>query len=134
MTLRDYDFKKPPANMEVEAPGDAAYTHGQLEDYDYPGRYVETADGEDYAKVRLHSYRAEDQHYFAEGDCVTLTPGYLVDLTDHPDEAQNAQYLILRCRHSYAGQSYRSGGGGGGAPYAASSSSCAPTSLSPRRW
>lgn len=117
VTLRDYDFKKPPANMEVEATGDAAYTHGQLEDYDYPGRYVETGDGQCYAKVRLDMHRAEDQRYFAEGDSVTLAPGYLVELTDHPDGAQNAQYLVLRCRHSFAGQDYRSGGRGGGPAY-----------------
>jgi type VI secretion system secreted protein VgrG len=117
VTLRDYDFKKPPANMEVDSQGDAAYANAQLEDYDYPGLYVEPSDGQDYAKVRLDMHRAEDQHYFAEGDSVTLVPGYLVDLTDHPDDAQNAQYLILRCRHAFTGLSYRSGGKGGGPPY-----------------
>lgn len=115
--LRDYDFKKPPANMDADASGDAAYAHAQLEDYDYPGRYVEPSDGRDYAKVRLDMHRAEDQRYFAEGDSVSLAPGYLVDLTDHPDGAQNAQYLILRCRHAFRGLAYRSGGQGGGPAY-----------------
>lgn len=115
--LRDYDFMKPTANMDADASGDAAYAHAQLEDYDYPGLYVERSDGQDYAKVRLDMHRAEDQHFFAEGDSVSLVPGYLVDLTDHPDDAQNAQYLILRCRHAFVGLAYRSGGGGGGPPY-----------------
>ena len=81
----------------------------QLEDYDYPGKYVKQSEGMDYAQARLDMVRAEDSHFTADGDCVSLAPGNLMSLTDHPDGAQNEQYLVLRCSHVFTGQSYRSG-------------------------
>lgn len=111
ITLNDYDFKKPSSKLEAEKSGDAQYAHAQLEDYDYPGKYVKQSEGMDYAQARLDMVRAEDSHYLADGDCVSLAPGNLMSLTDHPDGAQNEQYLVLRCKHTFTGQSYRSATG-----------------------
>ncbi len=109
--LNDYDFEKPSANMKAEKQGDAAYSHGKLESYVYPGRYVEQSDGNGYAEARLDSLRAEDARVKAEGDVVSLYPGALVTLTGHPDGKQNEQYFVLSTTHRFAGESYRSGTG-----------------------
>ncbi len=111
VAMTDYDFKKPSANMKAEKSGDAAYEHGKLESYVYPGRYVNQGDGNDYAQVQLDMKRAEDSHIHAEGDCASLYPGSLVNLVDHPDGSQNRQYLVLRSEHRFSGESYRSGTG-----------------------
>jgi type VI secretion system secreted protein VgrG len=107
----DYNFEKPSSNMKSEKTGDAKYEHGKLESYLYPGRYAEQSEGTDYAQVRLDMNRAEDNHFHAEGDCATLYPGALVDLTDHPDSNQNKQFFVLKASHSFKEQSYRSGAG-----------------------
>jgi type VI secretion system secreted protein VgrG len=113
VAMTDYDFKKPSANMKAEKTGDARYEHGMLESYVFPGRYVEQSDGNDYAQVQLDRHRAEDSHFHAEGDCASLYPGALVNLVEHPDSAQNEQYLVLQASHSFEGESYRSGSGSG---------------------
>lgn len=113
VAMTDYDFKKPSADMKAEKSGDARYEQSKLESYIHPGRYVSQADGTDYARVQLDMRRAEDSHFHAEGDCATLYPGALVDLTGHPDGEQNQQYLVLKASHRFDGQSYRSGSGGG---------------------
>jgi type VI secretion system secreted protein VgrG len=110
VTLADYEFKTPQADMKAEQTGDAQYENGKLEAYDYPGRYTDRGKGMDLARVRLDRERAFDGHFEAEGNCVSCFPGGLFTLEDHPDRAQNEEYLILKCFHSYEDQHYRSRG------------------------
>jgi type VI secretion system secreted protein VgrG len=108
--LVDYEFKTPQADMKAEQTGDAQYENGKLEAYDYPGRYTDRGKGMDYARIRLDRERGFDGHFEAEGNCVSCFPGGLFTLEDHPDRAQNEEYLILKCFHSYEDQHYRSTG------------------------
>ena len=108
--LHDYNFKMPSADMKAEKTGDAQFENGQLEIYDYPGRYAERSTGVEYATARLDRERAFDGHYEATGNCVSCFPGVLVTLEGHPDSEQNEEYLVLRCFHSYEDQHYRSTG------------------------
>jgi len=110
VTLKDYDFKKPTANMEAEQTGDAGFAQNQLEEFEYPGRYVEQGDGMDYAKVRVDINRAEDKCFRGEGDCVSLWPGHRVTVEDLPDSGQDGEYVVTSVQHVYRGQTYRSGG------------------------
>jgi type VI secretion system secreted protein VgrG len=112
VAMVDYDFKKPSANMKAEKSGDNKFEQGKFESYIHPGRYVNPSEGLLYAEAQLHMRRGEDCHFHAEGDCATLYPGSLVNLTGHPDDDQNQQYLVLKASHRFEGQSYRSGGGG----------------------
>lgn len=106
--LNDYDFKRPAASMLCACSGDAKHANGMLEDYDYPGRYVEEQAGNGYAQARLDSARATDGRFHAEGDCLSCTPGSLMTLTDHPLTSHNRKYLALRCTHTFSSQAYRS--------------------------
>ncbi len=112
VAMVDYDFKKPSANMKAEKSGDSKFEQGKFESYVHPGRYVNAAEGLLYAEAQLDMRRGEDCHFHAEGDCATLYPGALVNLTGHPEDDQNQQYLVLKATHRYEGQSYRSGTGG----------------------
>lgn len=109
--FNDYDFKKPSANLVAEKQGDAKYENPQLEYFEHPGKYEAQGDGVNLATVALNRRRAEDNHYHAAGDAVSLTPGQLMTLNRHDDSAQNQQYIVLRCSHQFSGQNYRSGGG-----------------------
>lgn len=111
VALTDYDFKRPSANLKAEKEGQAQYENGMLETFDFPGRYVEQSDGTGYAQARIDSLRAEDERVYVEGDCVSFHPGALVTLQDHPDDAQNEQYMVLSASHTFEGESYRSGSG-----------------------
>ena len=121
--LNDYDYEKPSTAMKSEHANPTGYTRDNLEIYDYPGRYTETSDGDRFARVRLEAVQALDYRRTAAGDAPALVPGALTRLVDHPDPADNIEFLVVECRHSFSMQDYRSNPGGvpsGGEPYAGS--------------
>lgn len=109
-TLEEYDFKKPTTELRTEKSNASDYANGELELFDYPGKYTEEEDGKNLAKWWLEGEQAADRHYFASGNCLNCPPGYLVTLEDHPNPRHNQEYLILRAIHSYAAQYYGSTG------------------------
>ncbi len=114
VTMRDYNFKTPNAQMQADYSGLGSYEHADQEVYDYPGRYEKQPDGKSAASWRLQAEEALDKRCMATGNCVTLAPGHTVTLTDHPVPSYDTEYVLLRARHSFVSQSYRSGSGAGG--------------------
>lgn len=108
VTLKEFDFKKPSADLTAEETGDAEFENGKLEVYDYPGEYVERSDGSDYARAFVNSERGPDGHFHASGNCASCFPGALVTIEGHPIGEQNVEYLILKAIHEYSDQTYRS--------------------------
>lgn len=116
--FNDYNFKTPTANLLAQKPQPESYTHGTMELYDYPGRYPVQSEGEDRAKVRVEAEQAMDRRRSASGDAPNLVPGGLVTLTGHVRAGENKEYLVVRCRHTYREQTYRSGAAvSPGSPY-----------------
>lgn len=105
--LTDYNFKSPHGTMETERTGDAAYDHGQIESYDYPGDYLDHSSGEGVAELRTDQERGQDRRHRAVGDCTSLGSGMRVTLTgDHVDGVDGQTYLCLRASHSFVSQAY----------------------------
>ncbi|MEM7677270.1 MAG: type VI secretion system tip protein TssI/VgrG, partial [Myxococcota bacterium] len=117
--LNDYKYLKPNASMLAEEESSGKYANGTLEQYFYPGKYVEKSDGERLAKVRVEEEQAQDERRQATGDSPLIYPGGLATLSKHPQSGENQEYLVIQARHSYEGGSYASGGAqsGGDAPY-----------------
>jgi type VI secretion system secreted protein VgrG len=113
-TWKDYNFKKPTTEMLAEKEGTAAYEHAGKELYDWPGRYTELGLGQTFAQIRLEAQEAQDKRCMAAGNSPSLWAGSLVTLEDHPVEAYNIEYLVLRSQHTFISQSYRSGQGSAG--------------------
>jgi type VI secretion system secreted protein VgrG len=111
--LKDYNYQKPNAEMLSDAQASEAYTRSQMKMYDYPGKYVEQSYGERYAKIRLQSEQALDHRTYGNGEAANLFPGGLTKLERHWQESQNVEYLVVRARHSFALEAYRSGSDGG---------------------
>lgn len=113
-TWKDYNFKKPTTEMLAEKEGTAAYEHAGKELYDWPGRYTELGLGQTFAQIQLEAQEAQDKRCMAAGNSPSLWAGSLVTLKEHPVEAYNIEYLVLRSQHTFISQSYRSGGGSAG--------------------
>ncbi|MCK2056124.1 type VI secretion system tip protein TssI/VgrG [Methylobacterium sp. 37f] len=109
ITLNDHDYMKPTADLKSESTGSERYEKSNFEFYDYPGRYTEQDRGRSFAKVRLEAAQAADRRKYAEGDAISLHPGGLVVLMQHPTD--NAEYLVVRARHTYTAEGYSSGYG-----------------------
>jgi len=109
--LRDYAFREPGANLKTNAQGSERYAKATTyEYYDYPGKYEKTSDGRIYADARLEAEQAIDYRRYASGAAANLFPGGLAKLDRHPTQAENKQYLVIRCSHHFADEAFRSSG------------------------
>jgi type VI secretion system secreted protein VgrG len=57
----------------------------------------------------LEAEQALDYRRHATGDAVSLFPGGMTKLDQHPKDSENIQYLIVRTMHSFVSEFYRSG-------------------------
>ncbi|MFY0634979.1 MAG: type VI secretion system tip protein VgrG [Vannielia sp.] len=127
--LTDYNFKKPGANQVVEQAGEAEFSFGDIESYDYPTGIEDTGtpgaprepsrlapDSEDdvarkaLAQLRTTQERSADYRAHAVGDVISLKSG--MRCTAHgpfADFIAREQHLCLEARHSFTAESYRSG-------------------------
>jgi len=118
--LTDYNFKTPAAQMEVDHLGEATNALGDVESYQYPGGYGEQGSGRWLASLRTRQERSFDNHHYAEGNVISLSPGMSFELTGPSGEpAVGEVYLCIEARYSFSEQSYRSGGGGAGEAFRA---------------
>jgi type VI secretion system secreted protein VgrG len=99
-TLNDFDFTRPRASLQARTHDPRDHAHADLEQYDYPGAYVEAAHGEAYSKVRLHALLAQYERNQGQGDARGLAAGNLFKLAQHPHAELNREYLIIAAEHT----------------------------------
>ena len=107
--LNGFDFKKPKANLLVNATLPREHEKANYEIYDYPGAYIESTDGENYARNRIEELQAQHEEAQGKGNAGGLAVGSLFTLTNHfPREDQNRQYLISTAYYQLGPQEYES--------------------------
>jgi len=126
--LRDFDFELPKKSLEFKSSVTRDHAQSKFEMFDYPGRYVEPADGdkdskksdsnlkdsyEKFAKNRIEGHQAHHERCNGEGNARGLSVGALFTLAQYPRDDVNREYLIVSATHTVQGDSYGSGGGGG---------------------
>ena len=106
--LNDFDFKKPKANLEAKSSIPREHDQADFEIYDYPGEYLESGDGETYARTRIEELQAQYEEVQGQGDVAGLMAGCLFKLTNFPREDQNREYLITEASFDLGPQEYES--------------------------
>ncbi len=104
VALDDFDFKKPRVELLSRSTVSREHARAAFEVYDYPGRYVETSDGESLTKVRVQELQSKYKRLVGVGDHRELAPGKLFNLveypyagaTNHPRASENAEYVLLK--------------------------------------
>jgi type VI secretion system secreted protein VgrG len=112
--LGDFDFEKPKADLNVMRNIPREHSMAEFEIYDYPGEYVEAADGESYAGRRIEELQAGFERVRGAGSVRGITVGAVFDLTGHPWESENRSYLVLSSTHEIQVDQYRTGSAAGG--------------------
>ena len=107
--LTDYNFKTPMAAMETDRQGDAAYAHGQIESFDYPGDYLDRARGKGMVGLKALGERGGDRRHRAAGDCVSLGAGMQVTLSGDPVPGTGETYLVLSANYHFMSEAYGTG-------------------------
>ena len=104
----DYDFEKPTADLQTKRQVADDYEQSKHERFDYPGGYRQSGDGNQYAQVRIQELHAERQRVQGDGNPRGLAVGYLFNLTDHPREDQNQEYLAVSARYELQSDEFES--------------------------
>ncbi|MDN5850156.1 MAG: type VI secretion system tip protein VgrG, partial [Nitrococcus sp.] len=115
--LNDFDFTAPKKSLRSVSSKPQEHTLADFEIYDYPGDYLETKDGERYARIRIEERQAEYEVVRGEGNPRGLSVGALFELTNYPRKDQNREYLIVAASYAMESTSFESGGADGAPDY-----------------
>ncbi|SDH22182.1 type VI secretion system secreted protein VgrG [Pseudomonas flavescens] len=111
LALNDYDFQRPSARLEVRSGIAREHSNADYPLYDYPGEYVQSKDGEQYARNRIEAIQAQHEQIRLKGNARGLGSGHLFSLTDYPRDDQNREYLIVDSEYTITQDLYESGRG-----------------------
>ena len=104
----DYNFETPAADLQTRRQVADDYEQSTQEWFDYPGKYAQSSDGNQYAQVRIQELQAQRQTVRGEGDPRGLGVGYLFNLTDYPRDDQNQEYLVVSARYEMHSDEFES--------------------------
>lgn len=108
--LDDYDFEKPSAELKANSKIKRDNALADYEVYDYPGEYVNAADGEHYVRTRIEELHAGYELARGRSNARGLGVGYLFKLTGHARNDQNREYLVVSTQHDIVYSGYESTG------------------------
>ncbi len=90
----DDDLLKTTGTTLKKRPDDA------FEIYDYPGDYEERGDAEQWGRLRMEELEVDHEVVSGASNARSMMPGYRFELTHHPRQDQNGEYLITSVTHS----------------------------------
>jgi len=120
LVAMEYDFEDARNELKstLAAPKAAATADDEL--FEYPGRYLPSADRDDYVRRRLEGHQLDHQQVQGTGSARALAPGFLFSLEDHPSPSQNQEYLLTSVSYQLTATQHTSGGADAGPDYRAS--------------
>ena len=105
----DYDFKKPSANLQKTQNDPKKHDHANEEIYYWGQGYTDPGHGEHLTKVQLESLQLEQEYARGETTVRRMAPGCTFTLYQHPDAAQNIEYLITGTAYHFHENPYATG-------------------------
>jgi type VI secretion system secreted protein VgrG len=113
----DYDLERPSVELRTKKALPRSYAPSDYEVYDYPGGYVQKADGEQYAAVRIEEFGAQFETAHATTNARGLAVGCALTLSGHPRGDQNREHLVLAANFDLEYGDYEGMPQRGGASY-----------------
>jgi type VI secretion system secreted protein VgrG len=112
VVLRDFDFERPRTDLTANSVVSRQHAHANTEFFDYPGEYLQTADGDEYARKRLQEHQAQYERVRGTADARGLQAGALFILSGYTRDDQNREYLIVATTQQLENNQYESGNDG----------------------
>ena len=109
LALNDYDFLRPRASLEVRSSVPRNHSNSDHSLYDYPGEYLQSNDGEHYARTRIEAIHSQFERVQLRGRARGLGSGHLFKLTGYDRADQNREYLVVVARYQIRQEAYESG-------------------------
>ena len=127
-SLNAFDFKNTRKDLHTRAMIPRDHEAADFDVYDYCADYIETGDGETYARRRIEELQTQYEVATAASDARGIGTGCTFALKDHPRDDQNREWLITGASYSLDVGEFSSGGGGGESTY-----SCTLTAIDSKR-
>jgi type VI secretion system secreted protein VgrG len=99
VTRRDHDFKKPALQLEAAYRPEDTDPGPELEDYDYPGRFLTRTRGKLLSQRALERHRADYRQSEGWSDQTRLESGHFLELSKHPRSKWNNLWLLTQVFH-----------------------------------
>jgi type VI secretion system secreted protein VgrG len=130
--VNDFDFMRPTASLEFKSQIAREHTQAEYEMYDYPGEFVEAADGEKSdkdgnddikaayektAKMRIEELHSQFEVCRGVSNARGLTTGALFSLDGYMREDQDREYLIVSANYELKGDVFGTEGSDAGEVY-----------------
>jgi len=111
--IEDYDFERPSVDLATKQKVTRKHDHADCEVYDYPGEYLQKADGDHYVQARLDELQS--QFELAHGTCNArgLSVGRTFKLVGQPRDDQNREYMVLSANYQLEFSEYEAMEAGG---------------------
>ena len=98
-TLRDYNFETASREVVADYGPDGRSTERDLEDYRYPGHFKREQRGQLLSQRAVERQRAERCQARGKSDQSALSSGHFMTLSEHPQGAWNAMWLLTAIHH-----------------------------------
>ncbi|UXH80652.1 type VI secretion system Vgr family protein [Roseateles amylovorans] len=95
VVITDFDFERPSTSLLTSQARTRNYDLSDGEIFDFPGGYLQGADGAQYAEDRLDEIQTVHDRFEASTNAQGVCTGHLLSLTRHPRDDQNAKYLVI---------------------------------------
>jgi type VI secretion system secreted protein VgrG len=113
----DFDFTRPRSSLLAQRTEPAEVAGASYEDFDYPGEYLKSDEGEKEVRVRLEAHHAEREVVQAGGNAAGISVGASFTLADFPRADQNKEYLVVSASYQIEVNADESGIAAGGAVF-----------------
>lgn len=113
----DYDLERPGVELKAKKVVTRKYAPSDYEVYDYPGHYLQKADGEHYAAIRIDELGSQFETANAVTNARGVTVGCSLKLDGCPRADQNREHLVLAASYDLEFSDYEAMPQGGGASY-----------------
>jgi type VI secretion system secreted protein VgrG len=113
----DYDLERPSVELKTRKELSRTYAPSDYEVYDYPGHYLQKADGEQYAAVRIDELGSQFETAQAVTNAKGIAVGSLFTLDAFPRDDQNREHLILAASYDLEFSDYEAMPEGAGTDY-----------------
>jgi type VI secretion system secreted protein VgrG len=114
---KDYDLERPSVDLKTQKVLARKYTPSNYEIFDYPGEYLQKADGEQYAAIRIDEYGTQFEIANAVTNARGIAVGALFTLDACPRADQNREHLVVAANYELEFSDYEALGEGGGTRY-----------------
>jgi type VI secretion system secreted protein VgrG len=104
----DFDFTKPKADLTTKAKLIEKHERADYEIFDYPGEYVQTDEGDRYARARVDELHSDFDRGELECNVREISVGRTFTFTNAPRRDQEREYLIVGAQYQLQDNAYES--------------------------